>query len=234
MRQIVLDTETTGLEVEAGHRIIEIGAIELIDRRMTENCFHEYINPQRSIDEGAQQVHGISSEFLADKPVFGDLEDAFLDFVKGAELVIHNATFDLAFLNKELSLGSADPVRMEEICGVLDTLSLARSKYPGQRNNLDALCHRLGVDNSNREQHGALLDAELLAEVYLHLSGGQGKLVLDAGHSKARTQQQKLAPKSQQLRVILPSETEQAEHNAFLDELNESSEQGALWTELDP
>ncbi|MBT3427776.1 MAG: DNA polymerase III subunit epsilon [Gammaproteobacteria bacterium] len=233
MRQIVLDTETTGLEVEAGHRIIEIGCIELIDRRITKNCFHEYINPQRSIDEGAQQVHGISAEFLADKPVFGDLEDAFLEFVKGAELVIHNAAFDLAFLNKELSLGSADPVTMEEICGVLDTLSMARSKYPGQRNSLDALCNRLGVDNSNREQHGALLDAELLAEVYLHLSGGQGKLVLDGSNTKARTHEQRLAPRSQQLRVILPTEKELEEHNSFLDDLNESSQSGCLWTELD-
>lgn len=233
MRQIVLDTETTGLEVEAGHRIIEIGCIELIDRRITKNCFHEYINPQRSIDEGAQQVHGISAEFLADKPVFGDIEDTFLEFVKGAELVIHNAAFDLGFLNKELSLGSADPVAMEKICGVLDTLSMARSKYPGQRNSLDALCNRLGVDNSNREQHGALLDAELLAEVYLHLSGGQGKLVLDASNSKTRSHEQKLAPKSQQLRVILPTEKELAEHDSFLDGLNESSQLGCLWTELD-
>ena len=233
MRQIVLDTETTGLEVEAGHRIIEIGCVELVDRRVTKNCFHHYINPQRSIDEGAEQVHGISLEFLSGKPVFGDIQEAFLAFVTGAELIIHNAAFDLAFLDKELALGSANPVRMEEICGVLDTLTLARSKYPGQRNSLDALCNRLGVDNSSRDQHGALLDAELLAEVYLHLSGGQASLVLNASTSDASKPQHKLAPKNKQLRVIMPSDKELADHSAFLSDLHETADQGCLWAVLD-
>jgi len=178
MRQIVLDTETTGLEPGEGHRVIEIGALELIERRPTGRSFHVYLNPERDIEEGALAVHGISKEFLADKPRFADLAGEFLDFIRDAELVIHNAPFDVGFLDAELA--RLEPsTRVEEHARVLDTLPLARELHPGQRVSLDALCKRYEVDNSGRELHGALLDAELLAEVYLAMTGGQVDLALD-------------------------------------------------------
>ncbi len=178
-RQIVLDTETTGLEPSKGHRIIEIGCIEMINRRVTDNHWHHYIQPDREVDVGAFEVHGISNEFLQDKPRFHELVDSFLDYIQGAELIIHNAPFDVGFLNHELSLLENKP-RIEDICTVLDTLVMARQKHPGQKNNLDALCKRYEIDNSARTLHGALLDSEILAEVYLNMTGGQTALLLDA------------------------------------------------------
>ena len=181
MRQIVLDTETTGLEVSLGHRIIEIGCIELIDRRVTGNHWHYYFNPEREIDAGAYEVHGISNEFLQDKHRFAELADDFCEYVRGAELIIHNAAFDVGFLNHELTRLQASNQPLEQICSVLDTLLLARQKHPGQKNNLDALCKRYDIDNSQRSLHGALLDARILADVYLAMTGGQTSLGLDAG-----------------------------------------------------
>jgi len=180
MRQIVLDTETTGLEVSQGHRIIEIGCVELLNRRVTGNHWHHYMNPQREIDAGAYQVHGISNDFLEDKPLFADLAADFCEYVKGAELIIHNAAFDIGFLNRELSLTELMLAPLEDSCGILDTLVLARQKHPGQKNNLDALCKRYDIDNNERSLHGALLDARILADVYLAMTGGQTSLGLDA------------------------------------------------------
>ncbi len=177
MRQIILDTETTGLETSEGHRIIEIGCLELVDRRPSQRLFHHYINPEREIEDGALEVHGISREFLLDKPVFADVVDDLLDFIQGSELIIHNAPFDIGFLDYELSLlGRGD--RVTDHASVLDTLELARDLHPGQRNSLDALCKRYDVDNSSRTLHGALLDAEILADVYLAMTGGQSDLGL--------------------------------------------------------
>ena len=177
MRQIILDTETTGLEPKQGHRIIEVGGIELVDRRMTGNTFHHYINPEREIDEAAFEVHGISLESLQDKPVFADLSKELLDFIAGAELIIHNAPFDVAFLNNEFRLAGFGKSVVDQHCEVLDTLVMARHKHPGQKNSLDALCKRYQVDNSQRQLHGALLDAEILADVYLLMTGGQISLL---------------------------------------------------------
>ena len=178
MRQIVLDTETTGLEASQGHRIIEIGCVELENRRLTGNHYHQYINPQREIDQGAIEVHGITNEFLNDKPLFDKIAADFIEFVRGAELIIHNAPFDLGFLDAELKRLPQQYSPMIELCSVVDTLVMARAKHPGQRNNLDALCQRYDVDNSQRDLHGALLDAEILADVYLAMTGGQTNLQL--------------------------------------------------------
>ena len=180
MRQIVLDTETTGLSWEKGNRIVEVGAIELLERRPTGRHFHRYFNPGREMEPGAQEVTGLTLDFLQDKPRFETAVDELLDFVRGAELVIHNASFDVGFLDYELSLAGAHYGRLTDHAGVLDTLAMARERYPGQRNSLDALCRRLGVDNTHRKLHGALLDAELLAEVYLGMTSGQGDLGLVA------------------------------------------------------
>jgi len=185
MRQVVLDTETTGLEVGKGHRLIEIGCIELLERRPTQRKFHRYLNPQRAIDEGARVVTGISDEFLLDKPLFAQIADDLLEFIGDAELIIHNAAFDLAFLDAELALADARHGSLSSRARVLDTLALAREKYPGQKDSLDALCRRLGVDNTHRELHGALLDAELLADVYLAMTAGQGDLGLSSAASRA-------------------------------------------------
>lgn len=176
-RQIVLDTETTGLNPAEGHRIIEIGCVELINRRLTGQHFHVYLNPDRLIDEGAIEVHGISNEFLADKPHFVDVVDDFIAFIRDSELVIHNAPFDVGFINHEFSKLSASPGKVEEFSQIFDTLTYARKKHPGQRNSLDALCKRYGIDNSHRDLHGALLDAEILADVYLLMTGGQFSLL---------------------------------------------------------
>ncbi|ARG98873.1 DNA polymerase III subunit epsilon [Legionella micdadei] len=179
MRQIVLDTETTGIGPELGHRIIEIGCVELVDRRLTNNHFHVYLNPQRLVDEGAFRVHGISTEFLQDKPLFKEIANELIEFIDGAELIIHNAPFDIGFLDAELKLINAS-FEIRTRCSVIDTLVLAKEKHPGQRNNLDALCKRYEIDNSNRTLHGALLDAEILASVYLAMTGGQADLFDDA------------------------------------------------------
>lgn len=178
MRQVVLDTETTGLEVEEGHRIVEIGAVVLINRDITDSKFHQYINPEREISKEASQIHGITNERLTDSPVFRDIADEFLEFIGDADLVIHNARFDIGFLNNELALiDNYTDKELQARCQIIDTLELARNKHPGQRNDLDSLCQRYGVNNSNRALHGALLDAELLAHVYLQMTGGQATLL---------------------------------------------------------
>ncbi|MFT4649988.1 MAG: DNA polymerase-3 subunit epsilon [Flavobacteriales bacterium] len=179
MRQVVLDTETTGLETSQGHRIIEIGCVELIDRRITDHHWHFYVNPDREIDAGAFGVHGISSDFLQDKPRFADIAQDFLEYIKGAELIIHNASFDVGFLDNELAKLDGENTSINSICSVRDTLALARQMHPGQKNNLDALCRRYFIDNSQRSLHGALLDARILADVYLAMTGGQTALSLD-------------------------------------------------------
>lgn len=182
MRQVVLDTETTGLDVAQGNRIIEIGCVELDRRRLTGRHYHQYINPEREVEEGALEVHGITDAYLADKPLFPQIVDEFLAFVEGSELLIHNAAFDVAFLDAELDRIGSSYGRMADYCKITDTLAIARKKHPGQRSSLDALCKRYGVDNSQRDLHGALLDAEILADVYLLLTGGQTNLVLADGN----------------------------------------------------
>ncbi|KTD73122.1 DNA polymerase III subunit epsilon [Legionella tucsonensis] len=192
MRQIVLDTETTGIGHEHGHRVIEIGCVELVDRKLTGKHFHVYLNPERQVDEGAFRVHGISDEFLQDKPLFAEKADEFWQFIIGAELIIHNAPFDVGFLNSELRFIKWNK-KLEDFCNIVDTLVLAREKYPGQRNSLDALCKRYGIDHFNRELHGALLDAEILAYVYLAMTGGQTSLFEEvedtSSHAKIKTQE---------------------------------------------
>ena len=233
-RQVVLDTETTGLEPEQGHRIIEIGAVELIDRRLTGRHFHRYINPQRDIDDGAIAVHGITREFLADKPEFAGVVDEFLQFIDGAELVIHNAPFDVAFIDHELARWSSAQRRIENICSVVDTLAMARHKHPGQKNSLDALCRRYDVDNSQRDLHGALLDAEILADVYLMMTGGQTALfVADEGESATSGADAyafaRLPPDRPKLRVVLATVDELARHAALLDEVDSRSRGRGVW-----
>ena len=180
MRQVVLDTETTGLSWEKGNRVVEIGCVELIERRPTGRTFQRYLNPEREFEPGAQEVTGLTLEFLADKPTFPEVVDEFLAFIDGAELIIHNAAFDLGFLDAELARCGAHLGCVRDRCGVEDSLELARQRFPGQRNSLDALCRRLGVDNSHRHLHGALLDAQILAEVFLALTSGQGEIGFDA------------------------------------------------------
>jgi DNA polymerase III subunit epsilon len=231
LRQIVLDTETTGLEPSQGHRIIEIGCVELINRRLTGNNLHIYINPQREIDAGALEVHGISNDFLADKPLFNDIADTFIDFVQGAELIIHNAPFDIGFLNSELSYLNHGYKVMNEYCEVLDTLAMARKKHPEQKNNLDALCKRYFVDNTQRELHGALLDAEILADVYLIMTGGQSSFAL--GHDNdvegtAGNKIKRLDENRAPLKVISATKEEEAAHRTRLESIQKSSET-QLW-----
>jgi DNA polymerase-3 subunit epsilon len=227
MRQIVLDTETTGLEVGKGHRIIEIGAIELSERRPTGRKFHRYINPQRAIDHGALAVHGIDNEFLADKPTFAEIAHELFEFIAGAELIIHNAAFDVSFLDAEFALANAISGRVTEHAQVLDTLSLAREKYPGQKNNLDALCKRLSIDNSHRELHGALLDAQLLADVYLAMTGGQGDLAFASDISHVpRATQIFVRPV---LRVRVADAQEIALHELRLARIDEASKGRCVW-----
>jgi DNA polymerase III subunit epsilon len=201
-RIVVLDTETTGLNPQEGHRIIEIGCVELINRRLTGNRFHVYINPDRLIDAGAIEVHGISNQFLDDKPRFKDVVDDFLTFVRDAELVIHNAPFDVGFINHELSLLKASSAKIEDYSSVFDTLTYARKKHPGQRNSLDALCKRYGIDNSHRELHGALLDAEILADVFLLMTGGQFSLL---DEDQADSEEKNLTQKVRQLSADRPA-----------------------------
>lgn len=234
MRQVVLDTETTGLQSSEGHRVIEIGAVELLDRQMSGKNFHTYINPEREIEEGALEVHGITLEFLQDKPVFSEVAEPFLDFIKGAELIIHNAPFDLGFLDLELGLLSDCPGVILDICTVLDTLELARDMHPGQRNNLDALCKRYEIDNSSRTLHGALLDAEILADVYLAMTGGQTDLGLSF-QSRGRREQSLLSVDSSDrpaFRVLKPSSAELSLHEGRLAAIQKESGH-CLWLELD-
>ncbi|TAN51207.1 MAG: DNA polymerase III subunit epsilon [Methylococcaceae bacterium] len=234
MRQIVLDTETTGLNPQDGHKIIEIGCVELVDRRLTGRRFHEYLNPDRLIDAGAQEVHGISNAFLADKKRFGEIADDFLAFVKDAELIIHNAAFDVGFINHELGLLPGGRGALNDHClEVIDTLAMARKKYPGQRNNLDALCKRLGIDNSRRELHGALLDAEILADVYLSMTGGQMTLleedVLTPTIAAEVTPNQPRQIARPALRTVHCNEEELQSHLRRLEFLKKASGDNCLW-----
>ena len=234
MRQIVLDTETTGLEPRLGHRIIEIGCVEVIDRKVTGKRYHQYINPEREIDEGAEEVHGISTAFLADKPLFADIVDDFLNFIRGAELVIHNAPFDVGFIDHELTLLNQQNNHVEKISTVLDTLVLARKMHPGQKNNLDALCKRYDIDNSQRDLHGALLDAEILAETYLAMTGGQTMLSLSGNSSSIDNDFEVSKPRmvnveADKLRVIRPSSEELALHEARLSGINDLSGGACVW-----
>lgn len=229
MRQIVLDTETTGLDPRQGHRIIEVACIEMANRRPTGRHLHKYINPEREIDAGAQAVHGITLDFLADKPKFADIADEFLDFINGAELIIHNAPFDLGFLNAEL--GRLDRVPVETLCnGITDTLKLAKEMHPGKRNSLDALCERYEIDNSSRTLHGALLDTELLAEVFLAMTRGQNSLMIEPDATPrpqlgADGQVRQRKP----LRVHRASAEELAEHERVLAAINQESKGACIW-----
>lgn len=228
MRQIILDTETTGLDPRQGHRVIEIAAVEMVNRRLTGNHFHRYLNPDRDIEEGALQVHGITREFLQDKPRFADIAAEFLEFVGGAELIIHNAPFDTAFLNAELALHGMGG--LETCIGeVIDTLLMARNLHPGQRNSLDALCKRYGVDNSTRTLHGALLDCELLAQVYLSMTRGQETLVMDSsGPNAEAAREDRSRQRPRPLAVQIP-EQEVAAHLDLLKQIDKESGGGCLW-----
>lgn len=237
MRQIILDTETTGLETRDGHRIIEIGCVELLNRRLTGNHYHQYIQPERAIDEGAIEIHGITDEFLADKPVFATIAAEFLDFIKGAELIIHNAPFDVGFINHEFTLLGPQWGKVLDHCTVLDTLDMARKMHPGQRNSLDALCKRYDIDNSSRTLHGALLDSEILADVYLAMTGGQTLLLLDAEQeNRSRQQQEVVRPLDHDrppLRVIRASADELASHEAYMKLVDKSAGGQSLWRMLE-
>ena len=232
MHQVILDTETTGLEPEDDHRIIEIGCIEIVNRRMTKRVYHQYLSPQRDIDEAALEVHGITNEFLRDKPKFAEIANDFVNFVKGAELVIHNAPFDVAFINAELKRLGDPWGRIEDHCTILDTLQLARELHPGQRNSLDALCRRYEIDDAQRTLHGALLDAEILAEVYLAMTGGQAALSFDAIVADAAgvgTGERHASRDRVPLRIITPTLEELAAHEASLAAIDEISDGKCVW-----
>ena len=229
MRQVVLDTETTGLDFRLGDRVIEIGCVELLNRKLTGQRFHRYINPEREVEAGAMAVHGLSNEFLQDKPRFDEIVLEFLDFVQGAELVIHNAAFDIGFLDNELALQEKLPVA--QVCsGVVDTLKMARELHPGRRNSLDALCERYAIDNSGRTLHGALLDAELLAEVYLAMTRGQESLIMELETAPVSVLQTKVAAERPSLRVLRASADELAEHERVLAEIGKESKGHCLWS----
>ena len=222
MNQIILDTETTGLEPEKGHRIIEIGCIEVKDRRKTDRYLHYYINPEREIEQEAVEIHGITNAQLQAEPLFEDIADTFLDFVRDSELIIHNAPFDVAFINAELSRLGEEWGKLEDYCRVTDTLEMAKEMHPGQRNSLDALCQRYQVDNSNRDLHGALLDAELLLDVYLAMTGGQSALFLDETEergARAAMLQPRPAQRQAPLKVLAPTPEELAEHRRMMGKL---------------
>jgi DNA polymerase-3 subunit epsilon len=233
MRQIVFDTETTGLEPEQGHRIIEIGAIEIVNRRRTGRQFHRYLCPDRDVDPGAIQVHGLTNEFLSGQPRFAEIAGELREFIHEAELIIHNAAFDVAFLDAEFRKlpGEAGSMRVADFCSVLDTLAMARQLHPGQRNSLDALCKRYSVDNSHRDLHGALLDADLLLEVYLAMTGGQGALILDADgeHAGQRATVKRAERPPGELRVLRANVDELAAHDALLRILDKASGGKTAW-----
>lgn len=235
MRQIVLDTETTGLDTAEGHRIIEIGAIEIVNRQVTDRFYHQYLNPERDIDAGAEAVHGISLESLQDKPKFIEVCEEFLDFIRDSELIIHNAEFDIGFLNHELHCIKHDLTDLRNICTVTDTLKDARKMHPGQRNSLDALCKRYEIDNSHRELHGALLDAQILADVYLAMTGGQVSLGLAANveTSKQDKQKQTKSQKIHDLNVLNANQDEVAEHEKMLLHIAQNNDsKTTLWNTL--
>ncbi len=239
MRQIVLDTETTGLEPQEGHRIIEIGCVELVQRRLTRNNYHQYLQPDREIDAGAVEVHGITNEFLDDKPRFGDIVEGFLAYIEGAELIIHNAPFDVGFINHELQRLDRGLGRLEDHCTILDTLAMARQLHPGQRNSLDALCKRYQVDNSQRDLHGALLDAEILADLYLRMTGGQTTLALNRDEPQLESNPAKagalrrVAGERPRLRVIRATGEELRRHEERLKEIAGASGGACIWEKLD-
>ena len=236
MRQIILDTETTGLEPKQGHRIIEIGCIELINRRKTERNFHQYLNPERDIEDGAFNIHGLSNEFLSDKSRFADIAQEFIDFIRDGELIIHNAPFDVGFINAELKLLGKKWGKIEDYCIVFDTLVLAREKHPGQKNNLDALCKRYEVDNSQRDLHGALLDAQILLDVYLKMTGGQTDLTLHSvatSHGVKGKSEQYINNKHKKLVVIEPTENELAEHRMLLESIKDKNKGKCIWIETE-
>lgn len=237
MRQVVLDTETTGLETAQDHRIIEIGCVELVNRRLTGRHYHQYINPERAVDAGAFEVHGISNEMLADKPVFAQIAEDFLAFIGDAELIIHNAPFDIGFIDHELRKLNPAHQSITQRCSVIDSLLLARSKHPGQKNHLDALCKRYGVDNSQRELHGALLDAEILADVYLAMTGGQTALSLGGNQAKGDTgsnvsEIRRLSPNRRPLPVIQASSEELQAHQEKLTAIDKSSGGNCIWLQV--
>ena len=235
MRQVVLDTETTGLEPEhGGHRVIEVGAVEIVDRKITGRRLQLYMDPERDIDDAAFDVHGLDGDFLADKPKFAEVAEEFLAFVEDAEVIIHNAPFDLAFIDYELSLlDRPGTTRLVDVCTVTDSLAMARRKHPGQKNGLDALCRRYEVDNSARELHGALLDAEILADVYLRMTGGQMSLFEDDDDASAETlgvrEITRLPEDRPAVSVVLASPEELSVHEAYLDNLDAGAEEGAVW-----
>jgi len=235
MRQIVLDTETTGLEPEQGHRIIEIGCVELVNRRLSGRTYHQYINPKREIDAGAIEVHGITNEFLSDKPEFAQVADEFMDFIRGAELIIHNAPFDIGFIDHECKLLGGGHGRVTDQCSVIDTLVMARQLHPGRRNNLDALCGRYYVDNTQRDLHGALLDAEILADVYVAMTSGQTDLALGGSGDMSRESAEaadgrlQLPADRPVLPVLTASAEELAAHNEILALIDTKSGGNCLW-----
>ncbi|QGM81243.1 DNA polymerase III subunit epsilon [Otariodibacter oris] len=240
LRQVVLDTETTGMNFNGaphiGHNIIEIGAVEVINRRLTGRNYHVYIKPPREVDEEAIQVHGITNEMLQDKPTFAEIAPEFLEFIKGAELVIHNAPFDVGFIDQEFATLANNTPKVEEICQVTDSLQLARKMYPGKRNNLDALCDRLGIDNSKRVLHGALLDAEILADVFLMMTGGQIALLAEDDADNSNSSQdyavQHQIIDTDGLIVLSATEDEQEAHQKYLELLDKKSKGNCLWTTL--
>jgi DNA polymerase-3 subunit epsilon len=234
MRQVILDTETTGLEVQRGHRIIEIGCVEFVQRRPTGRTFHCYLNPDRQIDEGARAVTGIEDDFLLDKPRFADIAAEFLEFIEGAEVIAHNAAFDVGFIDAELARAGLARARLADYCGVLDTLALAREKFPGQRNSLDALCKRLGVDNSHRDLHGALVDASLLADVYLALTAGQGQLGFESESTPVEVTVSATHVRiAVRPRVMRAGDSDLAQHAARLEAIEKASKGACVWKRVE-
>lgn len=238
MRQIILDTETTGIDPLQGHRLIEIGCLELVNRKLTKRNFHYYLNPQREVEEEAFRVHGLSTEFLADKPLFSAIADEFLEFVKGAELIIHNAPFDIGFINHELKLLQRGFAPITEHCSVLDTLVMARQKHPGQKNNLDALARRYGADQRDRTYHGALLDSEILADIYLAMTGGQVGLSLgqeeNQGEGEQRAEGIRRLPENRARLPVLRASAEELErHESKLKALDKAAGGACLWRRSD-
>ena len=232
MRQIILDTETTGLEPKQGHRIIEVGCVEVVNRRLTGNNFHYYINPQREIDEGAVAVHGITAEFLADKPLYEDIAEELFEYLKGSEVVIHNAAFDVGFINHEYRLMGSDHADMASWCEITDSLHMARKMFPGQRNSLDALCKRYEINNSQRTLHGALLDAEILADVYLMMTGGQNSLFADENAAEKEFKPKVFDKNRPAFPVIKASDDELVEHFQRLEAIKKSSGGECVWETL--
>ena len=235
-KYIILDTETTGLEVDQGHRVIEIGAVLLNDRKKSEEHFHSYLNPERLIDEEASKVHGISNQDLEDKPLFQEIAEEFLEFIQGSTLVIHNADFDVGFLNNELNLVSSKYPKLEEICEVIDSLSLAREKFPGQRNSLDALANRFDVTGYDRTYHGALLDANILADVYMFLTGGQSNFEFSNGNSTPSLEQKKsnkeFLTNGFKIKKIESSKDDIKEHNKRLDDITSRNNIDTIWNKI--